>query len=773
MTWRRKYSKVINVNAFSNFEKYCEKYEITLFKYNTYQQFCIDLEQDVHLRDRHYGSTYFDLIENELIEDEKKLLELLDSYNAIHDNLETLIEKREVVLKSSQLIGNQRMEIQKDNKNDINKINKNNDFQHRSFLEEGLNQSGINFIAGTIKAEDDLRMKRMVFRISKGRAVANFWDLEDQVLAATHNDNKIKEKNKNSLKKKIFTIIFQSGVENVLQMKILKVCDIFLASRYNIPKPDDINNFCESLNTDIGEKQNFLYQAENSIKNFIKEKSGTEYNPGRYPMYRLFFRKERMIFMNLNKCILRDTFIDGEVWILAKSFSLVMNTLKGIVIQNETKMTANLLAVDDNVKKTPPTYIPVNDFLYPFQEIVDTYGVPRYQEINPAYFNIVTFPFLFGIMFGDIGHGFVFLLFGSYLCLASDSINREKKSPLRPMLKARYLLFLMGLFAFYCGWLYNDFISIPIPLFDSCYENINETDTQRKPDCTYYFGLDPKWYVATNELSFMNSMKMKLSVIFGVLHMTFGIILRGCNSVFFKDTNDLIFQVIPQFIFMTILFGYMNFMIFFKWGTDWTNNTHNAPSLISTLMKIFISLGSVEDKPLWGGLDKHGGMYVQEWFHLGVLGVALICIPLMLFPKPILEHARNTKRLQGGRSSDEMRLNQEDNLEDINQHQGHQHDHEVHSFGDLFVHQLIETIEFVLGSISNTASYLRLWALSLAHGQLSQVFFKKSLADPIAEGNIIMGVLMVNYILFIYLGTYSILYVCFCYFLCFNVHGFS
>ena len=54
--------------------------------------------------------------------------------------------------------------------------------------------------------------------------------------------------------------------------------------------------------------------------------------------------------------------------------------------------------------------------------IVDTYGVPSYREFNPAFFYIVTFPFFFGVMYGDVGHGSILLFAALFMVMFHDRL---------------------------------------------------------------------------------------------------------------------------------------------------------------------------------------------------------------------------------------------------------------------------------------------------------------------------------------------------------------
>jgi V-type H+-transporting ATPase subunit a len=81
----------------------------------------------------------------------------------------------------------------------------------------------------------------------------------------------------------------------------------------------------------------------------------------------------------------------------------------------------------------------------------------------------------------------------------------------------------------------------------------------------YPFGIDPVWQVATNKIVFLNSFKMKIAIIIGVIHMLFGVLMSLWNNKYFNNKVNIMCDFVPQFIFLSFMFGYMCLLMFHKW----------------------------------------------------------------------------------------------------------------------------------------------------------------------------------------------------------------
>ncbi|EKF33178.1 vacuolar proton-ATPase-like protein, putative [Trypanosoma cruzi marinkellei] len=485
-------------------------------------------------------------------------------------------------------------------------------------------------------------------------------------------------------------------------------------------------------------------------------------------------RMKKMVFTTMNLCRVSGSTCTASVWIPKKQ----ENTLRAAIreaVQTSAGEVFSVVTLHSS-QRNPPTFFDTDKFTQCFQSIVDSYGAARYKEINPGVFTIVTFPYLFGIMYGDIGHGMLLLLFAFYLILKENSWNRRQLNEIMVMLfGGRYLLLLMGVFSIYIGALYNDFFGLSVGMFSSAYAwpPIGEQNGTVHPlgennrTGVYPMGLDVAWAETENKLEFYNSVKMKCAVIVGVVQMLTGNVLSLFNHIHNREIHKAIFLFIPEIVFLLCTFGYMSLLIVVKWCTRW-ENTSEAPSILETMTNFFLQPGIVS-QPLYNG---------QKWVQIILLLTAFAMVPVMLLVMPLIESRKHREEYLGYRLfSDSISLpvmNGSDSrtsqdliatvsnarrndftvagLESaLGSHSGmgwennHTEDspfgHALYGTGvapaeyddyervnrfdssEVLIHYVIHTIEYVLGCVSNTASYLRLWALSLAHAQLSEVFF--------------------------------------------------
>uniref|UniRef100_A0A915DXA4 V-type proton ATPase subunit a n=1 Tax=Ditylenchus dipsaci TaxID=166011 RepID=A0A915DXA4_9BILA len=469
--------------------------------------------------------------------------------------------------------------------------------------------------------------------------------------------------------------------------------------------------------------------------------------------------KLKSIFHTLNmfnlditqKCLI------AECWVPSAHIIRVRAAL-----QHATELTGSNVASIVNKLETdecPPTYHNLNKFTKAFQGIVDSYGIANYREINPTPWTIITFPFIFAVMFGDTGHGLIMLLAAAALIAFEKKIEtaKIKDEIFNTFYGGRYVILLMGAFAVYTGFIYNDFFSKSLNLFGSEWRNPYPMKTlmpmleqEEKTNGVlaleldplysfrpYPFGVDPVWNLALNRLNFLNPMKMKSSIIIGISQMFFGLVLSLLNHLHAGSYVDVFFVFIPQILFLTLIFVYLCIQVILKWVFFWVQPGY---ILYVYVQKQEQGMAHQDDKKHW---EENDQCYLQLWYpnqdkvEAAFILIAVACIPVMLFVKPAIMwfRARNGQQVSSGHGG------------------GHGGDGEF-NFGDVMVYQAIHTIEFALGCISHTASYLRLWALSLAHAQLSDVLWTMVLNKGFAQPGVIG--MVANFVIFAFFGTMSV-----------------
>ncbi|MCS7113030.1 MAG: V-type ATPase 116kDa subunit family protein [Nitrososphaerota archaeon] len=195
-----------------------------------------------------------------------------------------------------------------------------------------------------------------------------------------------------------------------------------------------------------------------------------------------------------------------------------------------------------------PTIVKNPGFLKVFEKLVKTYGLPSSREIDPTVFFIVSFPLIFGMMFGDVGHGILLLLFGSLLHLLSRRMKYEPKGFISYILNAGSLMIICSPTTIGFGFLYGE-------LFGS-HEWFEMVTGLHKP----------LWFSPLKEPMLL----FKYAILIGVVQISFGLILDLANKLLNRMFKEAIIGPIMWMwlywsgVYLVLTYGWNVFRIVFN-----------------------------------------------------------------------------------------------------------------------------------------------------------------------------------------------------------------
>lgn len=578
-------------------------------------------------------------------------------------------------------------------------------------------RSKMPFICGTINREKVGVLQQILWRVLRG----NLLYYSEEVPELVYDPKKGESIAKNSF------IIFAHG--SLINEKIKRIAESLDANLYEVLLQSVARQGqLLKINGELNDLTTVIQQTDGALISELVVVSKD------LPRWTEIISKEKAVYKVMNLCNYDDSRLTlvAEGWIPTSEIEHLKNTVKSLTVSESIPTIVNILSTS----KTPPTFHRTNKFTVGFQTLCDTYGIASYREINPGLPTIITFPFMFAIMFGDLGHGFLMFLAAAVLVYYESKIQTLKRDEIFDMaFSGRYIILMMGAFSMYTGLLYNDIFSKSLTLFQSGWQwpvKWQEGETiVAKQTGVYVFGLDSIWHGAENALLFSNSYKMKLSVLMGYLHMTYSYFFALTNYIYFGSVIDIVGNFIPGLLFMQSIFGYLSVCIVFKWCVDWFKIEQQPPGLLNMLITMFLSPGLVTE-PLYGG---------QSHTQIFLLILALICVPWLVLVKPL--YLKRKIDQESAQQEYEALIGEQDNDDsnELNDDQDQVESEEAHNFGDIMIHQVIHTIEFCLNCVSHTASYLRLWALSLAHAQLSSVLWTMTIKNAFGMTGIV-GIVM-------------------------------